>query len=99
MEIKQSLINMLKQLHNDMMVIQQQGAGYYSCIPLAQRYNKLLNQAKNLFPGGEGLIGTFDKIAESDPKDPGEKMKVVQGIKVEIGQLITLLEALSGGSA
>lgn len=85
---------MLKQLLEDMLAIQQQGAGYYSCIPMARRYNKLLGQARSLFPEADGLIATFEDIAESDPKDPGDKMKVIQGIRVEIGQLLSLIESL-----
>lgn len=93
MDIRISLITMLKQLRDDMLVIQQQGAGYYSCTPLAKRYNKLLAQGKKLYPAGDGLIGTFDNIDEADPKDPADKMKVVQGIRVEISQLLALLES------
>jgi len=94
MNLQQSLVQMLKRLSEDTMVMQSQGAGYYTCTPLAARYNKLLGQAQVLFPEGEGLIGTFETIEESDPKDPSEKMKVVQGIRVEINQLVTLLESL-----
>ena len=93
MDIRTSLIRMLQQLLNDMLVIQQQGAGYYSCIPLAKRYNKLLGQAKTLFSAGDGLIGTFENVEEVDPKDPADKMKAVQAIRVEIGQLLVLLES------
>lgn len=93
MDIRSSLITMLKQLRDDMLVIQQQGAGYYSCTPFARRYNKLLAQGKALFPAGDGLIGTFESVDEMDPKDPADKMKVVQGIRVEISQLLALLES------
>lgn len=93
MNIRTSLITMLKQLRDDMLVIQQQGAGYYSCTPLAKRYNKLLAQGRALFPPGDGLIGTFENVDETDPKDPADKMKVVQGIRVEISQLLALLES------
>ena len=93
MDVRTSLIRMLQQLLNDMLVIQQQGAGYYSCIPLARRYNKLLGQAKTLFTAGDGLIGTFENVEEIDPKDPADKMKAVQAIRVEIGQLLVLLES------
>ena len=94
MDLRSSLVRMLKQLLEDMHALQQLGAGYYSCIPIAKRYNKLMEQAQSLFPGAEGLAGTFEKIEEADPKDPSEKMKVVQGIRIEIGQLITLLESM-----
>lgn len=93
MDVRMSLIQMLKGLREEMLVIQQQGAGYYSCTPMAGRYNKLLAQARHLFPETDGLIGTFDAIEEQDPKDPADKMKVVQSIRLEIGQLLTLLES------
>jgi hypothetical protein len=97
MEVRDAIIRMLKQLLNDMQMLTQQGAGYYSCVPIAKRYNKLLAQAKALFPGTSGLISTFDPIDEADPKDPSIKLKVVQGIRLEIGQLISLLESLPAG--
>ncbi len=93
MDVRESLIRMLKQLLQEMQATQQQGAGYYSCIPFARRYNKLLDQARSLFSETDGLMSTFDQIVENDPKDPGDKLKVVQGIRVEIGQLISLLES------
>ena len=92
MDVREALIRMLRQLLNDMQMLQQQGAGYYSCTPIAKRYNKLLEQGQALFPGGRGLISTFEAAPEADPKDPSEKIKVVQGIRIEIGQLISLLE-------
>ncbi len=87
------LVQMLKRLLEDTWVIQQQGAGYYSCIPLARRYNKLLGQARNLL-SEDGLIETFEEFSDSDPRDPSDKSKIVQGIRVEIGQLISLLESM-----
>jgi hypothetical protein len=90
---RRSLILMLHQLLEDMLAIQQQGAGYYSCLPMIRRYNKLLDMARRHAAEPEGLISTFEAIEESEPKDPGYKMKVVQGIRVEIGQLIALLES------
>jgi hypothetical protein len=89
----QTLIRMLKQLLEEMMVLHQQGAGYYSCVPVIRRYNKLLGQARRLFTEDTSLIGTFDVLEERDPKDPADKMIVIQGIRVEIGQLISLLES------
>lgn len=90
----ESIIKMLNKLLEDMQVIYQQGAGYYSCIPIARRYNKLLAQARYLFNDPESLINTFEDLEERDPKDPSDKMKVVQGYRIEIGQLISLLESL-----
>jgi hypothetical protein len=83
---------MLRQLLQDTLAIQQQGAGYYSCTPITRRYNKLLDQARSMLPEENSLISTFEALVEADPKDPSEKMKVIQGIRVEIGQLISLVE-------
>ncbi|HOF40909.1 MAG TPA: hypothetical protein PLD73_12615 [Candidatus Hydrogenedentes bacterium] len=93
MDKRQLIIHMLRQLDEQSLSIQQVGAGYYSCIPFARRFNKLLSEARTLFTATDGLIGTFEEIAEFDPKDPGDKMKIIQGIRVEINQLIALLEA------
>ena len=89
------LIQMLNQLLQDMMVLHQQGAGYYSCSPIINRYNKLLEQAAKLAPKAGGLFATFEPLKDEDPKDPADKMIVIQAIRVEIGQLVTLLEALT----
>ena len=91
MNERTALVNMLTQLRQDMLAIQQTGAGYYSCIPMTKRYNKLLSQARRVATESTGLMGTFDELEESDPKDPADKMKVIQAIRVEIGQLISLL--------
>lgn len=92
------LIQMLNQLLQDMMVLHQQGAGYYSCSPIIRRYNKLLEQSAKLAPSAGGLFATFEPLEDEDPKDPADKMIVIQGIRVEIGQLVTLLEALDEDS-
>lgn len=91
--MKQSLTLMLKQLLEDMAVLHQQGAGYYSCLPIIGRYNKLLGQARTLFDADDSLMGTFDEQTEDDPKDPAEKMKIIQALRIETGQLISLLES------
>lgn len=93
MSVRQSIIAMLKQLLEDMAVLHQQGAGYYSCIPIINRYNKLLGQARTLFDDGDTLIATFEEQEEDDPKDPAYKMKIVQAIRIEVGQLIALLDS------
>lgn len=95
MDEHRALTRMLRQLLEDMAVVQQQGAGYYSTASVAQRYNKLLGIARVLFPNPNGLISTFEDMAETDPKDPGDKMKVMQAIRIEINQLISLLESRS----
>lgn len=92
-----SLLGMLKQLREDMLAIQQLGAGYYSCIPIIVRYNKLLHHAKVLTPAENALVTSFEDIPEDDPLDPGDKMKVVQAIRIEIGQLLSLLESQEAG--
>jgi len=94
MDQRRALIKMLRMLLDDTVSLYQQGAGYYSCIPIIHRYNKLLAQARRHFPDPEGLIDTFEDQSEKDPSDPADKMTVMQGIRVEVGQLITLLEEL-----
>jgi hypothetical protein len=93
-DMRTSLITMLHQLRNEMDVVQSQGAGYYTCTPFARRFNKLVGQAAKLLENEPGLIETFESLDESDPKDPGDKLKVLLGIRIEIGQLIALLESL-----
>lgn len=97
-DVRVSLIKMIRQLLQDMQIITHGGSGYYSCVSVISRYNKLLGQAKSLFPEDNPLIRTFAEIPESDPKDPADKMKVLQGVQVESGQLIALLESTTEGS-
>mgnify|MGYP000198581171 FL=1 len=92
MSTRNSIVAMLKQLLQDMAVLHQQGAGYYSCMPIIDRYNKLLGQTRLLFTDQDTLIATFEEQKEDDPKDPAYKMKIVQAIRIEVGQLIVLLE-------
>ena len=99
MDLRETLIRMLRQLLVDMQNLQQLGSGYYTCTPIARRYNKLLEQARTLFPAGEGVIVTFEPIPEADPKDPADKAKTVQGIRIEISQLISLLECAAPNAA
>ena len=93
------LVRMIAQLLQDMQVIQHQGSGYYTCTPFAARFNKLLAQARTLFPDDAGILSTFENIPETDPKDPSDKMKVLQTVRVESGQLTTLLEMSIGGDS
>jgi hypothetical protein len=92
-DTRATLISMLKHLLEDSVTLNQQGSGYFSCIPIIHRYNKLLGVARSLFPEGNGIIATFDEHEPRDPKDPADKMKVIQGIRVEAGQLVSLLES------
>ncbi len=94
MDKRTAIIPMLEHLLEDTQVLHQQGAGYYSCTPIIQRYNKLLEQSRTLFESKDSLITTFENQPENDPKDPADKMKVLQGIRIEVGQLISLLESL-----
>jgi hypothetical protein len=94
---RKPLIQMLRQLLKEMEIVSSQGAGYYTCIPFAHRYNKLLDQSRTLF-SSSGIIDTFEPMEEADPKDPGDKSKALLGIRIEISQLITLLESTGEGA-
>lgn len=94
MSTRQTLIRMLQQLVKEMAVVMSQGAGYYTCVPFAKRFNKLLEQANTLYKAGNPLLSTFDPVDAQDPKDPGQKSKVLLEIHIEINQLITLLESI-----
>ena len=97
MDKRAALVQMLHQLLKEMEIVSSQGAGYYTCSPFAKRFNKLLGQSRSLYVGDADLISTFDPLPETDPKDPGDKSKVLLEIRVEISQLITLLEATKEG--
>jgi len=96
MDMRGSLIRMIEQLLADMQLIQHQGSGYYTCTPFASRYNKLLGQARLLVAADDGIMTTFEAIPESDPRDPSDKIKVLQTIRIESGQLMALLQSLGG---
>ncbi|MBI1947784.1 MAG: hypothetical protein HYS27_18995 [Deltaproteobacteria bacterium] len=98
MDQRATLIRMLRKLNDEMNVVMSQGAGYYTCAPFAKRFNKLLEQARTLFVGDAGIISTFEPLPPADPKDPGEKSKVLLEIRIEINQLVTLLESTGGDS-
>ena len=93
MDKRATLINMLHQLLKEMELVTSQGAGYYTCVPFAKRYNKLLTQAATLFHEDNGIVSTFEQMPDSDPKDPSAKGKFIQEIRVETTQLISLLES------
>ena len=88
------LVKMIEQLLDDMRAIQQQGAGYYTCVPFAKRYNKLLHEAVKLYGAQVPLLQSFENALEEDPKDPNAKHNILQGIRVEIGQLLAVLGAV-----
>jgi len=89
----ESLISMLHQLLKEMDYVQSQGAGYYTCTPFARRFNKLVAQASRLLGEDNLLMESFEVLDEGDPKDPADKSKRLLGIRIEIGQLIALLES------
>jgi len=91
--MRESLISMLHQLLKEMDYVQSQGAGYYTCSPFAQRFNKLVVQAGQYLGENNTLMQSFEALDESDPKDPADKSKRLLGIRIEIGQLIALLES------
>lgn len=99
MDARETLVQMLRQLLKEMEIVSSQGSGYYTCVPFARRYNKLLEQARRLYANEPCLLDTFDMIEGDDPKDPSDKSKVLLGIRVEISQLITFLECYQGDTA
>jgi hypothetical protein len=93
----QAPLHMLRQLLKEMEIVSSQGSGYYTCVPFASRYNKMLALARTLPGLDSALLGTFSPLDEGDPKDPADKSRVLLGIRVEISQLIALLESCGGG--
>lgn len=91
--MRESLISMLHQLLKEMDYVQSQGAGYYTCTPFARRFNKLVLQSSRYLGEDNLLMESFEPLDESDPKDPADKSKSLLGIRIEIGQLIALLES------
>lgn len=88
-----SLLHMLRGLLKEMDYVQSQGAGYYSCSPFAKRFNKLAAEAARCLGEDNSLMRSFEPLEETDPKDTAEKSKRLLGIRIEIGQLIALLES------
>jgi hypothetical protein len=89
----ESLLHMLRGLLKEMDYVQSQGAGYYSCSPFAKRFNKLAAEAARCLGDENSLMRSFEPLEETDPKDTAEKSKRLLGIRIEIGQLIALLES------
>ena len=92
------LVKMLRHLLKEMDIVGAQGAGYYTCSPFAQRFNKLLGEAQRLC-GNTGIMATFEPLNTTDPKDPADKSKVLLEIRIEVGQLISLLESTGDAAA
>lgn len=97
MQERETLLRMLRHLLKEMEIVTAQGAGYYTCAPFASRYNKLLGEAQRLL-GNAGIMGTFNTLNATDPKDPADKSKVLLEIRIEIGQLISVLESVENGT-
>ncbi|MBT9131782.1 hypothetical protein B9J77_01270 [candidate division NPL-UPA2 bacterium Unc8] len=94
MDEKKVLLRMVKALATDLQNIQQRGAGYYSAAPFVNRYNRLLEKAKTIFKKEDDvLIATFSELEDTSSVDPSDKMKVIQKVIIEIGQLIAYIEA------
>lgn len=93
MNARKTIIQMLRQLLKEMEIVSSQGAGYYTTVPFARRYNKLLEAARKALSDSNPIVETFEDIDETDPRDPSEKGNKLLGIRVEISQLISLLES------
>jgi len=90
---EKTLYKMLKMLLGDLRDLEHRGAGYFSVVPYADRYNKLLDQVKSIYPEQAGLLGTFEDMKPTSSTDPADKAKSVEKLIVEIGQLIAFIEA------
>ena len=94
---KKTLLSMSRVFRTDIQDIQQKGAGYYSCEPFVNRYNKLLSKARELFDQTHGaILESFEEVKDTSSVDPGDKMKVTQRILIELGQLIAFMESIIG---
>jgi len=91
---KKTLLAMARIFRTDIQDIQQKGAGYYSCAPFVNRYNKLLSKARELFGEDQAaILDSFDEVEDTGSVDPADKMKVTQRVLIELGQLIALMES------
>ena len=90
---EKTLHRMLKMLLRDLRDLEHRGAGYYSVVPYADRYNKLLGQIRGIYPEDTDLLGTFEQMKPPSSSDPAIKVKAVEQLIVEIGQLIAFIEA------
>jgi hypothetical protein len=92
---KKALLSMARTLRNDTQDIQQRGAGYYSCGPFVNRYNKLLSKARELFAKDQTvLLESFEELEDTRSVDPADKMKVTQRVLIELGQLVAFMESI-----
>ena len=86
---------MLETLVGDLRDLEHRGAGYYSVVPYAERYNKLLGQIKAIYPENAALLATFAEVTPTASSDPAVKLKSVEQLIVEINQLLAFIEASS----
>jgi len=93
---KKTLLSMSCVFRTDIQDIQQKGAGYYSCDPFVNRYNKLLLKARELFETHGVILESFEEVEDTSSVDPGDKMRVTQRILIELGQLIAFMESIIG---
>ncbi len=92
---KKTLLSMARAFRTDTQDVQQRGAGYYSCDPFVNRYNKLLAKAHELFDESQTvLLDSFDEVEDKPSVDPADKMKVTQHVIIELGQLIAFMESV-----
>ena len=90
---EKTLYKMLKMLLGDLRDLEHRGAGYYSAVPYADRYNKLLGLIRSIYPEDAGLLGTFEEMKPTSSTDPADKAKAIEKLIVETGQLIAFIEA------
>ena len=90
---EKTVYKMLKMLLRDLRDLEHRGAGYFSAVPYAERYNKLLGLIRSIYPEDLGLLGTFDEMKPTSSTDPADKAKAIEQLIVEIGQLIAFIEA------
>ncbi len=94
-EAKKTLLAMARVFRTDIQDIQQKGAGYYSCDPFVNRYNKLISKARELFAKEQTIVlDSFEELHGTTSVDPGDKMKVTQQVIIELGQLIAFMESI-----
>lgn len=92
---EKTLLSMARTFRTDIQDIQQKGAGYYSCDPFVNRYNKLLSKARELFGEKQTvLLDSFEEVEDTASVDPADKMKVTQRVLIELGQLIAFMESV-----
>lgn len=92
---KRTLLSMARTFRTDIQDIQQKGAGYYSCDPFVNRFNKLLVKAHELFDEAQTvLLDSFEEVEDTASVDPADKMKVTQHVIIELGQLIAFMESI-----